>query len=760
MARNRLQFAPACLLLLGPSLAAQQLAPAQPPSGPRDVSLEGVVQRIPGTIKDLSRDALGRILYCTAEGEVGRFRAGLGPREILATASSGPFPNELRAVAEAPNGDVAVLDAAGDIRVLVGGQGPAVLRYDDLYMIQDASDLVIDATGNFLVASASPSSGQRALNWISSDGFRWGYYLVKHQPLALASDPLTGGLVLSETTSGGKLLLVQAGSTTRQTSGIDTSTHPGVSAANSDGDVALEADGDLFWIAGGSVRRHARASGVTSTFASGFGTLRGTVIAASSPWNTRGAGYSLFVAEGANPTLVREFPDVGAPGALVAASQGFVPGRGTKVNVNFGFQVFDLTPDNQGRLLLGGSSFGTTHFIKRVTLTGTPSIATVATSANGLSGIVEGLVVDVDDAIYALTRPGTIHKLTEGPLTVTTIFSDPASQITAGKDLALDVDGTFYVACRESWDFGKVMAVTPFANGAVFLTGTEETRGLAASPGGGLYLSQWRNTGFHGTVERLHFADNSLETLPGFATMNYTNDSVWGDGDLVVDADGSVYTISEDDWSLVKYDASEEGLVRIGSGYLNHPSGLAIAPSTANSGSTTGWSLYVAEFDNLWERPSFPAPASPFVDASLGIVAGRRLAAAPDPRHGRPRALAPAPGGGVLVSTAQGVIHRLDPASGALTRFAGPEHGLAGDLVALGATPSRAHVLALGAQGELFLVSAGRARRLAPDAARLAEVRTRLAQHPQRRLRVAGGPGAPALELALDGWVVWAVPME
>jgi len=758
MARTPLQLLGALSTVLAGSLpGAQQSAPGGPPTGPRDTAPGSVVQRIPGTVKDLTRDAAGRIVYCTAEGEVGRFRAGLGPREVLATAQSGPFPNELRAVAEAPNGDLALLDAAGDIRVLAGGQAPAVLRYDDLYMIQDASDLVIDASGNFLVASATPSSGQRALNWISSDGFRWGYYLVKHQPLALASDPLTGGLVLSETSAGGNLQLIEAGSATRRTSALDTSTHPGISAANSDGDVALEADGDVFWLAGGTVRRHVRTSGVTSTFASGFGTLRGAVIAARSPWSAGTTGHSLFVAEGANPTLVREFPGVGAPGALVAASQGFVPGRGIKVNVSFGFQAFDLTPDNQGRLLLGGSNFGSTHTIKRVTLTGTPSIATVATSANGLSGIVEGLVVDVDDAIYALTRPGTIHKLTEGPLTVTTVFSDPASQITAAKDLALDVDGTFYVACRESWDFGKVMAVTPFANGAVFLTGTEETRGLAASPGGGLYLSQWRNTGFHGTVERLHFADNSLESLPGFAGMNYTNDSVWGDGDLVVDADGSIYTVSEDDWSLVKYDADEDGLERIGSGYLNHPSGLAIAPSTATSGSTTGWSLYIAEFDNLWEKPSYPAPASPFVDASLGLVAGRRVAAAPDPRLGRPRALAPAPGGGVLVATSGGVIQRLDPAQGTLELFAGPEHGLAGDLVALGATPSRAHVLALSAEGELYLVGAGAARRLTPDAARLAEVRERLSERPQRRLRV---PGTPALELVLDGWVVWAVPME
>lgn len=741
-------------------LAAQQTAPANPPAGgPRDTSPDPFVATIAGTVKDLARDAAGRVLYCTAEGEVGRIVPGIS-RQVLATAVSGPFPNELRAVAETPGGDVAVLDAAGDIRVLTAGNAPAVLRYDDNLMIQDASDLIVDASGNFLVASATPSSGQRALNWISSDGFRWGYYLVKHQPLALASDPLTGGLVLSETTAGGNLQLVVAGTQTRQTSALDTSTHPGLSASLSDGDVALESNGDIYWLAGGSVRRHVRASGITSTFASGFGTLRGVVIAASSPYRAGASGYSLFVAEGANPTRVRELVGVGAPGAVVAADQGFVPGRGNKINVTFGFQAFDLAVDNQGRLLLGGSNFGSTHFVKRVTLTGTPSIATVASSANGLSGIVEGLVVDVDDAIYALTRTGTIHKITEAPLTLTTIFSDPASQITAGKDLALDVDGTFYVACRESWDFGKLMSVTPFAGSATFLTASEETRGLAASPGGGLYLSQWRNTGFVGTVERFHFADNSLETLPGFAGMNYTNDFVWGDGDIVVDADGSVYTLSEDDWSLVRYDANEDGLVRIGSGYLNHPSGLALAPSTAGSGSTTGWSLYVAEFDNLWERPSFPPPASTFVDASLGLLFGRALFGAPDPRHGRPTALAPMSGGGVLVATALGVIHRIDAVSGALERFAGPEHGLTGAIVALGTTSTRGHVLALNADGELYLVRAGAARKLAFAPERAAAALEHFRAHPQRQMRIPGGAARPAAELVLDGWVVWAVPME
>jgi hypothetical protein len=45
-----------------------------------------------------------------------------------------------------------------------------------------------------------------------------------------------------------------------------------------------------------------------------------------------------------------------------------------------------------------------------------------------------------------------------------------------------------------------------------------------------------------------------MEHQPAFSAINYTNDYVWGDGDLCVDANGSVYSLSEDDWSLVRYD--------------------------------------------------------------------------------------------------------------------------------------------------------------------------------------------------------------
>jgi hypothetical protein len=37
-------------------------------------------------------------------------------------------------------------------------------------MMADATDLIVDARGSFLIASATPSSGQRAINWVSADG--------------------------------------------------------------------------------------------------------------------------------------------------------------------------------------------------------------------------------------------------------------------------------------------------------------------------------------------------------------------------------------------------------------------------------------------------------------------------------------------------------------------------------------------------------------------------------------------------------------
>ncbi len=753
----------ALLLLLASGTAAQGLR--NPPhsqsaggaAGPVDFEAElDVTHVLPGLVKDLSPDTAGGILYCTFERDVGRVVPGLNAVTLLATAANSPaFQGQLRAVAETPSGGVAVVDAFGHVYVLPGGVAPAVQVYSDLYMISDATDLVVDARGSFLIASATPSSGQRGLNWISADGQRWSYYLVQHQPAQLAHDPLTGGLVLSETTSGGNLRLITAGDPYRRSTGLDTLTHPGISSFQDDGDVAAEADGDLYWIAGGSVWKHTRASGATTLFASGYGQLRGVVIAASHGWQPSATGWSLYVAEGAYPTRLREIPGVGAPGPVLASDQGPVPWKGNKINVIFGFQAFDLAADDSGRLVLGGTQFGSSQFIKRVTLSPGPSIATVATNASGLSGIVEGVVVAPDDSIYALTRPGAIQRVTEGPLTVTTLFTDPANQITAGKDLALDVNGALYAATREAWDFGKILRIE--GGGAVLVRTTEETRGLAANPAGGLLFSQWHNTGFHGTVDLHHFDDGSLEVLPGFTGMNYTNDFVWGDGDICVDANGSIYTVSEDDWALIRYDPAEDAFVRLGSGYLNHPSGLAIAPSSPGAGSTTGWSLFVAEFDNLWERPSVPPPASTLVDSNFLLTLGRAPFGTPHPRFGKPRVLAPAPGGGVLVGTASGQVLALEHEGGeavALTDSA----GLGGAIVAL--APRGRRVLALTDTGEAFALASGRVRRLAPAPERVEAALAQAEAAPVRTVRTWDPQTRSEDVLVLEGWVVWRLTGE
>src|SRR5688500_112567 len=173
------------LVVLALSVPAPQQSSAALPPGPGIVSRDPSVRwTIPGTVRDLARDSAGRILYCTAEREVGRLGPGSG-REVLATAAS--FPNDLRAVAES-GPDIVLIDLLGHVRKLPGGALPPALVYQDQYMIQDPTDLIVDARGSFLIASSTPTSGTRAMNWIAADGIDWSYYRVGHQPLALAHD--------------------------------------------------------------------------------------------------------------------------------------------------------------------------------------------------------------------------------------------------------------------------------------------------------------------------------------------------------------------------------------------------------------------------------------------------------------------------------------------------------------------------------------------------------------------------------------------
>lgn len=231
------------------------------------------------------------------------------------------------------------------------------------------------------------------------------------------------------------------------------------------------------------------------------------------------------------------------------------------------------------------------------------------------------------------------------------------------------------------------------------MTTLSEARGLAADPAtGDIFVSEWINSGFNGRVDRLNVSTDQLTPVPGFSGMNYTNDSVWGDGDLAVDVFGSIYTVSEDDWSLVRYDPAAQAFERVGSSYLNHPSGLLIAPSSGAS--STGFSLFVTEFDFMYELPGVHAPAptrldpdAPGVGSPVGYI---------NPTLGEPRALLPDPaGGGLLVSTSASTVVRVDLNAGTAVTLANAGDGLGGDLVGLAARASGT-VLAAAEDGRVF----------------------------------------------------------
>jgi hypothetical protein len=514
--------------------------------------------------------------------------------------------------------------------------------------------------------------------------------------------------------------------------------------------MAAEASGGFYWIAGGTVYRRSRSQNQTQVFASGYGPLRGAVIAAASGLENDGSPWSLYVAEGSNPTKIVELPGVAAPASLIAADQGPHPGRGARVNVTYGFQVLDLTVDQQGRLLLVGTNYGATtiHYLKRLQAIPTPTLTTLASSANGLVGPLEGVCLAPDHSLYTLARGGTIQHVTLGPLSISTLFTDPANQITAAKDLALDVDGSFYVATREAWDLGKIMKVA--GGSASLLSFTEETRGLAANPAGGMYISQWRNQGFAGTVDLFHFANNTIQTLSGFSGLNFSNEDGRGDGKICVDVDGTVFATAMDCWSAVRYHPNLNGFERIGTGYTRYLSGLAIGISTPSSGSTTGWSLYVSDFDNLYEFPSSRPPASTLVDATLGLTMDRGVVATPHPRYGKPGVLARQPSPtGAWIGTEEGWLLSVDTTTGAVTEVAGPAHGLRGRVLAIVSSADGSRTFVLNDRGEIFLRTARGLRELALDPATSARALERAKELSKRAY--ATGPGT---WLVLEDWAI------
>ena len=668
------------------SLAAQSttLGPTAPttlaPSHQSDV-----LARVNGTVVDLHRGARG-VLAVTSEGKVLEIDPTAPPGARKRTIDPGPFPEPLRAVTRTPAGDVLVIDANGDISSFAGGTGPRTLLYDDLWLIGSATDLIADEDGNLFVACHTPSSGVRATNRISADGSLWSYYVVDESPLQLAADPLTDDVFMADVASGGALRVIDGTLPTHPVTPLDTTTKPGFSAANDDGDLAVDQYGNVYMIAGGKVWYYNRYTQQTTLFAGGYGQLRGATIAPSTHLEGDDSRWSLYLAQGANPTVIRQIRHVGKPGGQIARNPGEVPGKGDNLffapAAGMGQEIWALAIDNDDDILVGGNLWHSSPKVYRYHRT-TGAISLVANAGDGLADEVTGLAVAPDDTIYVLTEDGRIQSITENPVVVTTVYDDASNTVVFGCDLALDVDGSFYVADRESWGNGKVVHVAGGLTSVLSnLSPGREARGLSADPlGGGMFVSEWGN-GFDGRVSRYDFGTTAVTPVPSFDLINYSNG--YADADTVVDVAGRIYTVSEDDWSLVRYDPVAGDVERIGSGYTRRLSGVELGLSTPGSGSTTGWSLYVTDYDDLWEIPSMLGPAGRRVDSTAPRQAS--LIGSIHPSHGEPRALAASrtPGlDGVFVSTSTAELLHVDVEDGAVTRVAGAEHGLDGDLVEL-----------------------------------------------------------------------------
>jgi len=661
----------------------------------------GTLTTVPGTVNDLAVDSSGDLLYCTDQGSVGTITTA-GVVTELANSVTGPFSNSLRGVVENGSGEIAVLDSGGDIYELTGGLTPANLIYDDLYMIGGTTDFIVDTNGNYVIASRTPSSGVRGINWVNSNGNRWAYFLVKFSPVALAADPIGTGLVMADDSGSGLLHRIETGDASHPTTLMDGVTSFGFSENDFDGDIALETDGSAWIVGDGEVYRHDRGTGLTSAQATGLAQLRGVTIAASSGGVPSPSGWSLYLAEGSFPTAIREIGNVGAPASTVAGDLGTVPNRGNQLLFFTGQTVHDMAVDLNGDLLVGGDVFGASFKVMRVSL---PSLAisTIANQADGISARIEGIQVDRDGVIYALGANGKIFRIVESPFSVTTVFEDTSNDITVGKDLAIDRDGSFYVADRASFGSGAVQWIDP--NGVLTtLSNTIESRGVIADPfTANIIASEWNGTGFEGTIGLVDTTTGVITDFPNLSQLNYSNDSIWGDGDIVQDVEGNIYTISEDDWSLYRYDRNAQKKFRIGSSYLNNPSGLAIAKSTNPVGGQTGWSLYVAEYNFLYEFENVPAPAPRLLDRAappVGPIVGFLPGTA-----GIARAVAPRVGANeLLTTTSDSKLFRTNMATGATIQVAGPIKGLAGDLVDIDMTPA-GHALIANRGGTIFRVN-------------------------------------------------------
>jgi sugar lactone lactonase YvrE len=538
--------------------------------------------------------------YVTSTGEVGRIDSTNNRTVLLA---AGALPGPAVALYPTPSGnELVLLLEGGDLWRLPANGGTPTQVYADQFAYIQASDLVIDQAGSHWFASRTISPGTRSVALVSANGQEWGYFTTFGQPVGLCPDPLGSRLLRSDQNGG--LRTVEA----IDLAPVETQIGPGpnVSPTTLDGDLVAEADGDLFIASGSQVIRYNRLANSTSVFQTLPSTVRGLAITGS------GSSNSLWVAHGQDPSTVRVLAPCDPAAGLHPPAFHTPPTRGVQRLFFAGFNCFEMTAEGLDRLWLGGDNFGSNQTIRRTDVNNFV-LTTVASGQTGLEGRVEGLSFDGDGQLFALTSSGAVQQINTQTGAATTLFSDPLSQIVRGKDLSIGRQGQRYAAVYTAFDQGYIGLIQ---GGSVQnLLSAQEPRGVIGDPfRGQLLYSEWINQGFAGAVGALSLPNGAGTLIPGFSGLNITNGPDWGDGDVVVDALGRIYIPLEDEFCVRRFDPATGRIARIGSGYLNRPSGVAIARSSPGAGSSTGFSLYVSEYNRLWEIPNVPAPAPRFVD--------------------------------------------------------------------------------------------------------------------------------------------------
>ncbi|MEO0650398.1 MAG: hypothetical protein AAFZ65_06955, partial [Planctomycetota bacterium] len=562
------------LCLLGPWVG---LATAQ-----ADAPLNGA--SIGGAVRDLTPAASGG-LYWVAPGVLGHVAAD-GTKTIL---WDGGFGSGAVGVAEGSDGDPVVVDLDGNLWRVPAAGGSRELIYSDLFLIGQATDLIVDADGVFLIPCRTPSSGVRGIAAVDASAGggpsdrRWSFWMVDlaHQPLAFAADAAADALVMVDEGPFGALFGVDIeGELGLQPipAPLDGSVAFGGSINAFDGDVAVESDGDAWIVAGDTLWFHDRLAGTTLPFQTGTSVVRRAVaIAPSSPSAVSTTGQSLWVAErstGGGQTQLLEFPSVDPGASTTAASIGGVVDEGIPRSLSpLVLNLYTLATDGQGALLYGGDLFQSDAQVRRLD----PETGATELLARipGPDGRIEGIEIGPDGRIYAVSERGQIWSVTQDPENPDLVFDDALDQLAtnlpggaATKGLEIDRQGNFYVAERSGFAAGKVSRVDAQTGAVELLAATVDSRGVTGDPFENRILaSEWNNTGFDGTLVEIQ--NGVAVDLPFAGSINIANGAIWGDGDVLVDSEGGVYTVAEDEFAVWRFDRESGRRTRMGSGYLN-----------------------------------------------------------------------------------------------------------------------------------------------------------------------------------------------